>query len=66
MNEDIEMKLGSTIYRRLQAVRMTETERQVAIDAMRQANLLVDGFVWIGRKMGQLGELFSSKPTLQH
>jgi len=66
MNEDIEVVLGSTIYRHLKSTRMSEAERQVAIAAMRDASRLVDGCVWIARKFGQLGEFFSSKPTLQH
>jgi len=66
MNGNIEIELGSTIYRRLQAIQMSEAEREVAIDAMLGANRLVDGCVWVGRKIARLGELFSSKPTLQH
>jgi hypothetical protein len=35
------------------------------LDAMRSARLLVDGCVWVTRKLGQLGNLGFLKPSLQ-
>jgi hypothetical protein len=65
MNHDIEVKLGSTILTRLNAVRMSEAERQVAVDAMRGATTLVDGFVWAAKKIEQMGERLFLKPSLK-
>jgi hypothetical protein len=62
----MEIKLGSTILARIDAVRMSEAERQVAIGAMRDANLLVDGFVWVANKIEQIGERLFLRPSLKH
>jgi hypothetical protein len=66
VNKDMEIKLGSTILARIDAVRMSEAERQVAIGAMHDANLLVDGFVWIANKIEQIGERLFLRPSLKH
>ncbi len=66
MNKAIETKLGPTIYHRINAIRMSEAERQVAIDAMQTAQLIVDGCEWVALKIQQLAELFGSKPSPQH
>ena len=50
MSKDMEIKLGSVIIGRINSVRMSDSERQMAINAMRDADLLVDAFVWIARK----------------
>lgn len=68
MNETIKSKIGSTIYDRIYTVRMSEAERQAALSAMRDAELIVDAITWIGRKCEQLGGLFtkhSLKPSLK-
>jgi hypothetical protein len=62
----MEIKLGSTILARIDAVRMTEAERQVAIGAMRDADLLVDGFAWVAKKIEQIGERLFLRPALKH
>jgi hypothetical protein len=62
----MEIKLGSTILARIDAVRMSEAERQVAIGAMRDANLLVDGCVWVANKIEQIGERLFLRPSLKH
>lgn len=69
MSKTLEIKIGSTIYDRIDAVRMSEAERQVAICAMRDADLLVDAFVWVSKKIEQIAErLFRLflKPSLKH
>lgn len=68
MNETIKSKIGSTIYERINTVRMSDAERLVALNAMRDAELIVDALTWIGRKFEQLGGLFtkhSLKPSLK-
>jgi hypothetical protein len=66
VRKDIEIKLGSTTVARIKSVRMSESERQVAINAMRDADLLVDAFVWVAKKIEQLGERLFLKPILKH
>jgi hypothetical protein len=62
----MEIKLGSVIVGRIKSVRMSESERQLAINAMRDADLLVDAFVWVAKKIEQLGECLFLKPILKH
>ncbi|MEK6592646.1 MAG: hypothetical protein AABZ67_06135 [Pseudomonadota bacterium] len=64
MSKTLGIKIGSTIYDRINAVRMTEAERQVAINTMRDAELIVDAMVWIGKKFEKLGTLFLN-PSLK-
>lgn len=66
MSKDIEIKLGSTIYGKIKAAHMSERERDVAVNALQNAELVVDGIAWITRKIGQLGERLFLKPSLKH
>ena len=66
MSNDIESKIGSTIYARMSAIKMTEPERQRALQALRDADLLVDAFVWVAKKIEQLGSRLFLKPALKH
>jgi hypothetical protein len=66
VRKDIEIKLGSLVVGRIKSVRMSESERQVAINAMRDADLLVDAFVWVAKKVEQLGNRLFLKPILRH
>lgn len=66
MNNDLEVKFGSTIVGRINAVRMSQTERQVALDAMRNADALIDACVWVAKKIEQMGERLFLKPSLKH
>ena len=62
----MEIKLGSTIVGRVNAIRMSEAERQVVLNAMRDADLLVDAFVWVAKKIEQIGARLFLKPALKH
>jgi hypothetical protein len=66
MKKELEIKLDSTIVGHINSVRMSEAERQVALNAMRNADLLVDGFVWVAKKIEQLGERLFLKAILKH
>ena len=66
MRDDMEIKIGSTIYDRINASRMSEAERQVAINAMRDAELVVDAIVWVTKKIEQLGARLFLKPSPKH
>lgn len=66
MTRNMEIKLGSTVVGRINAARMSDAERQVAFNAMRDADLLVDAFVWVSRKVEQFGERLFLKPAIKH
>jgi len=64
MNEDMKIQLGSTLYDRINRMQMPETERQAALDAMRNARILVDAFLWVARSVERLGEFRLFKPSV--
>ena len=66
MSKGINIKLGSIVMSRVDSGRMSDSERQVALNAMRNADLLVDAFVWVAKKIEQLGERLFLKPALKH
>lgn len=66
MSTAFENKLGSTIYARINAVRMSEVERRRALNALFGADLLVEAFVWAAKKIERLGERLFLKPALKH
>ena len=67
MRKDIERKLGSTIYERIQAVHMSDADRERALHALYDAELAVDAFSWVAKRIEQLGErLFPRQPALKH
>lgn len=66
MREDLEIKIGSTIYDRINTVRMSDSERQAAINAMRNAETIANAVIWIGKKFEQLGAWLFLKPGLKH
>ena len=65
MNKEIESKLGSTIYARINAVKMTESERLQALHALHNADLLVHAFTWVATKIEQAGSRLFLKPALK-
>ena len=69
MSNMMNIKLGSTIFERIDTIRMSDAERLVAINAMRDADLVVDAFVWVSKKIEHIAErLFRLvlKPSLKH
>ncbi len=66
MSKSLETKISSTTYDRINTVRMSKAEREAAISAMRDAELLVDGFIWVGKKIEQIAERLFLKPSLKH
>jgi hypothetical protein len=66
MSKLTEDKIGSTIHEKLQAARMSDAERKVALQAMQDAELIVDAILWTTRKIEQLGARLFLKPSLRH
>jgi len=66
MNSNFESKFGSVIYDKLNTLPMSAIERQAAINAMHDADAIVDAIIWIARKAEQLGAMLFLKPSLKH
>ena len=65
MSKEIESKIGSTIYAHIDSLHITETQRQKALNAMYEADLLVDGFIWILKMIERIGDRLFLKPSLK-
>lgn len=65
MSTITENKIDSTIYARIQAMHMSEVERQRALSALHDARLLVDAFTWVAKKIEQFCERLFLKPALK-
>ena len=66
MRNDAENKISSTIVARINAVQMSDAERQRALNALRDADLLVDAFMWMVKKIERTGARLFLKPALKH
>lgn len=66
MRNEVEDKLGSTIVARINAVQMSDADRQRALNALRDAYLIVDGFMWLKNKVERTGARLFLKPALKH
>jgi hypothetical protein len=60
MRQQAQVKSNSIILGKINATRMSEHERQVAIDAMRNADVFVDGLLWT---LGKIEHLFGASAT---
>jgi hypothetical protein len=65
MRKDNEKVWDTDIYERIREARMSESEREVAINAMRNAERIADAILWLGRKIESLSTLFL-RPGLKH
>lgn len=65
MINDLEVKIGS-IYQRINASRLSDSERQAAIKAMQDAELIADAILWVTRKIEQLGARLFLKLSPRH
>ena len=66
MSKDIVIERNSTLYERLKTIRMTQAERRAALNALADAELVVDGVVWLVRRVEQLTQRLFLKPSLKH
>ena len=55
----------SEIYKVLQNARLSESDRLVAINAMQNAETIVNAFLWLQEKIEAVGRYFL-KPSLKH
>jgi hypothetical protein len=66
MSKEIESKIGSAMYNRINAVQMPQVERERALHALYEADLLVEAFIGAAKKIEQLAERLFLKPSLKH
>lgn len=66
MNKEFEVKFGSVIFDKINTVRMSDQERLVAVNAMRDADAIVEAIVWFSNKIEQLGSFLFLKPGVKH
>ena len=60
-----EVKTDS-LYQRIYASRLSDSERQSAIQAMQHAEVIADAILWVTRKIEQLGARLFLKPSPKH
>ena len=66
MRRATKINFDSTIYYRIKAVRMSEAERQVALHAMRDGEIIADCILWVAKKIERLASRLFLKPSLKH
>ena len=62
MRRDTRVNASSSIYERIEHARMADSDREVALNALRQADLFIDAFMWIAKKVERLGARLFLKP----
>lgn len=65
MRKDKQSAYRSEIYKVLESARLTESDRLVAINAMQDAESIVNAFLWVQEKIAAVGQYFL-KPSLRH
>lgn len=66
MKNELEIKFGSVVYGKINAARMSDYERRAAIQAMHDADALVETFLWVARKIEQGFAAVMLKPSIKH
>lgn len=66
MSKDIESKIGSNVYAAIMNSRLSERDRQVALNALANANAIVSAILWVTKKIEHLGDRLFLKPSLKH
>jgi hypothetical protein len=67
MNRLNENSLNTDLYARVQRTPMSERDRQVALNALRNAESIVDGCVWIVDGVrGLIARIFEKPAGLKH
>jgi hypothetical protein len=60
MSKDIKVKIGSTLYSKIDGSRLSERERDIALHAMRDGEAIADAIFWVVRAVGSLKARTSS------
>lgn len=59
MSKDANVKIGSTLYDRIQASGLSDRERAVAVDALRNGEAIADGILSVVRAFRSAKERFA-------
>ena len=65
MKRDMNIKIDATLERQISTARMSSSDREVAMSALRTASAMVDAAGWIVKKIEQFGERLFLKPSLK-
>lgn len=65
MRESNERVVISGIYARIRELPISRADREDAVQALRQAENITDGFIWLKEKFAALGNVFL-RPSLKH
>jgi len=67
MNQLNEKSANTDLYARINQASMTASEREVAINALRNAEALVDGYLWVVNGVKRLiARIFEKPAGLKH
>lgn len=67
MNRCNEKAANTDLYARIKLARMNELEREVALNALRTADAIVDGILWVmnaGKRL--IAAIFEKPASLKH
>lgn len=65
MRDRAHYSVDSIIYNKIEALNLPEADRRAALGAMHNADLLVDAFSWIAKKVEQTGHRLFLRPSLK-
>ena len=66
MNENLRSKNGSLMYRQIQSLNMSESDRRNLLELAGTAELLVNGAVWTARRVRELLAVLTLRPSPKH
>ena len=65
MKRNMNIKIDSTLERKISAARMSSAERETAMSALRTAAVMVDAAEWFVKKIEQFGSRGFLRPSLR-
>ena len=65
MSKVKQTSMRSDIYSRIREIRMSEADRQRALQSISDAEAIVDALIWVKDKLAAVGTYFL-KPSLKH
>ena len=66
MNENLRGKDSSSIYARIEAANLPESERHGALEALATAELVVDAVTWVAKKLTEWTHCLILKPGVRN
>ncbi len=66
MRKTMKTTESSVLYRKIDELRLSATDRSEAVAALESANRLSDILYWVFKKIGRLNRWFTPNPKLKH